>query len=216
VLIAARAGILADHGVTWRSDVRVWDDAIVRASRARAGLSDAYSTVDEVVDMLERRCRAGGARSCLRAARIAELANGMRVDGARAVALDQKGCELGLDAACLDHAGMYEVGRGVPKDVARAARMTRALCDRGIARGCAIVGMYKMMGTDGPADQRASYELCFSKAPDARWRDWCVFAANSAESDSPQDAALTARLFRQACTLGEKYACERAAALEKR
>jgi TPR repeat protein len=214
-LLAKRAGILERHDATWRVDVRAVDDALVRASRKRAGLPDAYSTPGEVTDMLERRCRAGGARSCLRASRIIQMGDAtQRVDGPKAAALDQRGCALGLDDACIDEVGLYEGGRGMLEDLPRATSMLHALCDRGVPRGCTLLGMYKALGKGEPPNTRGAYELCFSKAPDARWLEWCQTAARGIEG--VPDDALRARLYRKACTLGDPAACERAATFEPR
>jgi hypothetical protein len=214
-VLAARGAILARHDARWITDLRPWDDALVHASRKRAGLPEAYASPDEMVDVLERRCRAGGAQSCLRAARIMQFQT--RLDGPRAIAIVHKGCELGLDKACLEEPGFYETGRGVPKDPARATRMFQALCDRPIAQACVNLGMYRWLGIGGQPDAKAAYDLCFSPVKDHRWADWCSYAGGLAvdgRRDTPPDFAMAARLYRQACKLGVAHACGSADRLE--
>jgi len=207
-ILAARGAILARHDANWIAQVRPWDDALVHATRKRAGLPEAYASTDEMVDLLERRCHAGGARSCLRAARIIELQT--RLDGPRAIAMAHKGCELGLEAACFDEPGFYETGRGVRKDIARATRMFEALCNKNLSRACVNLGMYKWRGLDGKPDAKGAYDLCFSAAPDARWADWCNQAGRFAvegSPDAPPDPKTAARLYRRACQLRLAKTC---------
>jgi hypothetical protein len=216
-ILAVQADIFTRHDARWRSDLVPWDVALIHAGRKRADLPDAYASVEELVAVLERRCEAGAAPSCLRAAKILQSGE-MRPDAQRAISLDHRGCELGLDRACYDEPGFYEVGRGVRQDTARAERMYRALCDKGKGHACTILGMYKWRGTDGKADPKASYELCFTPAPDARWAPWCAQAAQFASEggrDAPPDLATAARLYRRACELGDDRSCDRATELAR-
>lgn len=110
-------------------------------SNANANASDAKSSIDASLKVLERKCNNGDAESCWELADMYDEGEKIARDYAKAAEYATKACDLGHARACVRIGYMYENGQGVKQDYIKARELYQKSCDGGDYGGCSNLGV---------------------------------------------------------------------------
>ncbi len=130
------------------------DLARARALHSKACKLGAEESCNELPEILDRRCKAGGFESCFERA-IKHLDARTAEDDLRGRELIEKACQGNVAASCNLLGVVYENGtRGVKADLVRARKYYAGACAivKGIRMGCTDYGRVQLEGLGGGKD----------------------------------------------------------------
>ncbi|WP_147451687.1 tetratricopeptide repeat protein, partial [Corallococcus llansteffanensis] len=163
--------------------------------------------------LYELGCNGGDTRSCVGLGQLKEEGRGVAKDEAGAAKLYQQACEQNVGEGCGRLALLYGEGRGVEKRQDQAVHFFQLGCIHSDGLSCNNLGVLKLMGAFGLTQDVAGGMDLLVKACNAEVVSACLTMANEFQDGSRvrKDPELAVSYFRQACDLGSKTACERAA-----
>ncbi|MCC6333582.1 MAG: rhomboid family intramembrane serine protease [Myxococcales bacterium] len=149
----------------------------------------------------QQACDLGDVRGCNSLALFLQRGWGGDVDLARAATLLDKACTTGDAQSCANFAISLWQGKGIAKDEVRALELFEMTCAAGNSGGCD--GVAEMV----PPDGRPAKQALFEKACAAGAASGCLYQGAGLEHSQPQDFAGAAKLYREACELGDEHGC---------
>lgn len=161
-------------------DADACDDVAVEALQGHATADEARMALG----VLEKRCAAGEASDCGRAASLYLLGvQGVRVDVDRAARLALPACANGDANGCNIAGAAYQGGYGGPNGPALSARYFERACTLHDPSGCDNLGVLYASGKGVAADPARAIQL-FRQACDAGHARACTHLAEALASDS--------------------------------
>lgn len=149
----------------------------------------------------QQACDLGDVRGCNSLALFLQRGWGGDVDLTRAATLLDKACTTGDAQSCANFAISLWQGKGIAKDEVRALELFEMTCAAGNSGGCD--GVAEMV----PPDGRPAKQALFEKACAAGAASGCLYQGAGLEHSQPQDFAGAAKLYREACELGDENGC---------